>query len=108
MISCINCRHVGFLFENLTCWRNSPTAQTVSCDSCETYSVQAVQPPVEPTDRCGEFEQATRVQALSAQRTYQAIQHEIEVAARDYLEEVSDDGESKIVTLRTAKPRGNA
>ena len=110
MGACINCRFVGFLNSDLVCWRNAPMAHAETCPDCTGVSVITVQPGVSPDDVCGEYEEALPAKQAQTQRTFDAIQREYE---RQYYEslrnrEDEDHHDSNVVTLRNAKPKGNA
>ena len=110
MGNCIDCRFCGFMNGELSCVRNSPMAHVESCTDCDSIIVHTIQPSVQPSEWCGEYHPAPISQVDQTRRTYEEIQREIEDYTRASLSQRDRqaDGENKVVTLRSVKPKGNA
>ena len=106
MSNCAGCRYVGFLNGELVCRAAAPVAHIESCPDpeCSDFAVHTVFPGVDLDQFCGEYAPSSIGYMNEIRETYEAIQNEIEDEARALL----GSRESNIVTLRTAKPKGNA
>ena len=110
MGSCMQCRFVDFLDGEMACWKNAPTARSVVCAECGDVHSFAVQPPVQPDWWCGSYEPASIAKMSQTQRTWKALQDEIEKHYQEYLRGKDDEDhhDSNVVTLRNVKPKGSA